>query len=167
MSGTAPNSRIEVPYHLRRYVANHQNVPVGHFSVLTEMTPMLIAPMEMAGYTPPEHMVPDISHGRMCNWNSFGIRKMSAWTGRGVFPASAVWFGAGKTAPPGTLQALCKFIPERRLKQVSLSGGRGVPTNYPQMGREHVGRVWSTCPNPLPVVLAEDSWADFRVPYDL
>ena len=76
MSGTAPNSRIEVPYHLRRYVANHQTVPVGHFSVLTEMTQMLIAPMEMAGYTLPEHMVPDISHGRMCNWNSFGIRKM-------------------------------------------------------------------------------------------
>lgn len=69
MSGTAPTSRIEVPYHLRRYVANHQNVPVGHFSILTEMTQMLIAPMEMMGYTLPEDMVPDISHGRMyCKW---------------------------------------------------------------------------------------------------
>jgi hypothetical protein len=76
MSGTAPTSRIEVPYHLRRYVANHQNVPVGHFSVLTEMTQMLIAPMEMMGYTLPEHMVPDISHGRMyCKWlrEKYGI----------------------------------------------------------------------------------------------
>lgn len=69
MSGTAPASQIEVPYHLRRYVANHQNVPVGHFSILTEMTQMLIAPMELMGYTLPEHMVPDISHGRMyCKW---------------------------------------------------------------------------------------------------
>src|SRR5882757_8516871 len=69
MSGTAPTSRIEVPYHLRRYVANHQNVPVGHFSVLTEMTQLLIAPMELMGYTLPEHMLPDISHGKMfCKW---------------------------------------------------------------------------------------------------
>lgn len=69
MSGTAPASQIEVPYHLRRYVANHQNVPVGHFSILTEMTQMLIAPMELMGYTLPEHMVPDISHGKMfCKW---------------------------------------------------------------------------------------------------
>ena len=76
MSGTSPSSRIEVPYHLRRYVANHQNVPVAHFSVLTEMTQMLIAPMEMMGYTLPEHMVPHISHGRMyCKWlrEKYGI----------------------------------------------------------------------------------------------
>jgi hypothetical protein len=36
MSGSAPASVAEtVPYHLRRYVANQPNVPVGHFSVLT------------------------------------------------------------------------------------------------------------------------------------
>ena len=47
MSGKAPASVADtVPYHLRRYVANHQNVPIGHFSVLTEMTQLLIAPME-------------------------------------------------------------------------------------------------------------------------
>jgi hypothetical protein len=51
------------------YVANHQNVPVGHFSILTELTQLLIAPMEMMGYTLPESMMPDISHGRMyCKW---------------------------------------------------------------------------------------------------
>jgi hypothetical protein len=36
----------------------------------------LIAPMEMMGYTLPEHMVPDISHGRMyCKWlrDKYGI----------------------------------------------------------------------------------------------
>lgn len=68
MNGSAP-SRIEVPYHLRRYVANQPNVPVGHFSVLTEMTQLLIAPMEIMGYTLPEHLLPDISQGRMyCRW---------------------------------------------------------------------------------------------------
>lgn len=76
MSGIAPTQRIEVPYHLRRYVANHQNVPVGHFSVLTEMTQLLIAPMEIMGYTLPERMLPDISHGKMfCQWlrDTYGI----------------------------------------------------------------------------------------------
>lgn len=55
----------ELPFHLRRYLANYPNVPVGHFSVLTEMTLGLIAPLEMMGYTLPEHMWPDISQGRM------------------------------------------------------------------------------------------------------
>lgn len=68
MNGASP-SRIEIPYHLRRYVANQPNVPVGHFSVLTEMTQLLIAPMEIMGYTLPEHLLPDISQGRMyCRW---------------------------------------------------------------------------------------------------
>lgn len=66
MSGKSPATAAEtVPYHLRRYVANQPNVPVGHFSVLTEMTQLLIAPMEIMGYTLPEHMLPDISHGKM------------------------------------------------------------------------------------------------------
>jgi len=70
MTGNAPASVVEtVPYHLRRYVANQPNVPVGHFSILTEMTQLLIAPMEIMGYTLPEHMLPDILHGKMfCKW---------------------------------------------------------------------------------------------------
>jgi hypothetical protein len=40
-------------------------VQFGHFSILTEITQLLIAPMEMMGYTLPEHMLPDISHGKM------------------------------------------------------------------------------------------------------
>lgn len=69
MSGRAPTPGSEVPYHLRRYVANQPNIPVGHFSVLAEMATLLIAPMEIMGYTLPEHMLPDISHGRMfCKW---------------------------------------------------------------------------------------------------
>jgi len=70
MSGKgAPRERVELPYHIRRYTANQQNVPVGHFSILTELTMALIAPMEMMGYSLPESMMPDISHGLMfCAW---------------------------------------------------------------------------------------------------
>lgn len=69
MSGRVAPAKAEMPYHLRRYVANHQNVPVGHFSMLTEMTQVLIAPLEMMGYTLPERLVPDISEGRIfCRW---------------------------------------------------------------------------------------------------
>ena len=62
MSGRSPGV---MPYHLRRYVVNNLNVPVGHFSILTELTQTLIGPMEAMGYTLPEHMWPDISEGRM------------------------------------------------------------------------------------------------------
>jgi hypothetical protein len=55
----------ELPYHLRRYMANYLNVPVGHFSILTELTQALIAPLEVMGYTLPERLWPDISEGRM------------------------------------------------------------------------------------------------------
>jgi hypothetical protein len=61
--------RSDNPKEQRGYVANQPNVPVAHFSVLTEMTQLLIAPMEIMGYTLPEHMLPDISHGKMfCKW---------------------------------------------------------------------------------------------------
>lgn len=70
MSGNAPAAaRPELPYHLRRYIANQASVPVGHFSILAEMTTLLIGPMEAMGYTLPEEMLPDISMGRMfCKW---------------------------------------------------------------------------------------------------
>src|SRR5215467_7054131 len=65
--GSTQGSRgkAELPFHLRRYLANYNNVPVGHFSVLTAMTLTLIAPLEVMGYTLPESMWPDISEGRM------------------------------------------------------------------------------------------------------
>jgi hypothetical protein len=65
MTGHASNIIRPMPFHLRRYLANHLNVPVGHFSILTELTQLLIAPMEAHGYTLPEHLWPDISHGKM------------------------------------------------------------------------------------------------------
>lgn len=46
----------ELPFHLRRYLANQGGVPVGHFSILTELTFCLIAPMEALGYTLPEKL---------------------------------------------------------------------------------------------------------------
>lgn len=69
--------KAELPFHLRRYLANYNNVPVGHFSVLTEMTLTLIAPLEIQGYTLPESLWPDISEGKMfANWLriEYGIR---------------------------------------------------------------------------------------------
>ena len=54
-----------LPYHLRRYVANMGKIPRTHFSMLQELTYLLIAPMENKGYRLPEKLVPDISEGRM------------------------------------------------------------------------------------------------------
>jgi hypothetical protein len=69
LSGRGVPVKAEIPYHLRRYMANQQNVPVGHFSILAELTLALIAPMEAMGYTLPEALMPDISHGKMfCKW---------------------------------------------------------------------------------------------------
>ena len=65
MTEGAPKTKPELPFHLRRYIKNHQNLPPGHFSVLTEMTLSLIAPLELLGYTLPEKLWPDISEGRM------------------------------------------------------------------------------------------------------
>lgn len=62
MSGKIPGGNL--PYHLRRYMANMTNVPVGYFSILNEVTLALIAPLEQMGYTLPQSMVPDISLGR-------------------------------------------------------------------------------------------------------
>ena len=62
-------SKSRLPYHLDRYLANNANVPAGHFSMLAEMAICLIAPLEQAGYTLPEHLVPDISEGQIfCKW---------------------------------------------------------------------------------------------------
>lgn len=69
VSGRARPAAPTMPYHLRRYVANQQNVPVGYFSILAEMTQALIGPMEALGYTLPESLLPDISNGQMfCKW---------------------------------------------------------------------------------------------------
>ena len=62
--GIAPTTG-QLPFHIRRYMANLNNVPAGHFSVLTEMMLSLIGPLEAAGYRLPERLWPDISQGLM------------------------------------------------------------------------------------------------------
>lgn len=67
MNGKTPKSKI--PYHLKRYMMNMSNIPSGYFSVLQEMTLVLIAPLELQGYNLPNNIIPDISEGKMfANW---------------------------------------------------------------------------------------------------
>lgn len=54
-----------LPYHLRRYMANMSNIPYGYFSMLNEVTLALIGPLEQMGYTLPANMIPDGSLGRV------------------------------------------------------------------------------------------------------
>lgn len=63
MSGKTPGGNL--PYHLRRYMANMGNVPNGYFSMLNEATIALIAPLEHMGYVMPENMLPDASLGKI------------------------------------------------------------------------------------------------------
>jgi hypothetical protein len=63
MSGKVKNDNL--PYHLKRYMANMPNVPRGYFSILNEATIALIGPLEQMGYTLPDNMIPDISMGRI------------------------------------------------------------------------------------------------------
>lgn len=64
MSGNGTHGTKKFPYHIERHLLNASSVPAGHFSILQEMTFMLIGPLENNGYTLPEKMVPDISMGR-------------------------------------------------------------------------------------------------------
>ncbi|MDX2084680.1 MAG: KilA-N domain-containing protein [Candidatus Melainabacteria bacterium] len=57
--------KTEIPYHIRRYIANRSEVPFTHFSMLNELIFGLIAPLEGEGYTLPGSLMPDISEGKM------------------------------------------------------------------------------------------------------
>lgn len=62
-------SKGNLPYHLKRYILNRRKIPNGYFSVFNEIVYSLIAPLEDAGYTLPDKLVPDISEGKVfCNW---------------------------------------------------------------------------------------------------
>lgn len=54
-----------LPYHLRRYMANMNKIPYGYFSMLNEITLALIGPLEQMGYTMSASMIPDGSLGRV------------------------------------------------------------------------------------------------------
>lgn len=85
-----------LPYHMKRYMANRGAVPYTHFSMLNEMILALIGPMEDAGYSLPDRLLPDISEGRMfCKWlrdvkgidtDALGTYRHEFEDGRVVFP---------------------------------------------------------------------------------
>lgn len=62
LSGRVPS---HIPDHVRRYVVNQPKIPATHFSMLNQMMLRLLAPMERHGYIVPDHMMPDISMGKM------------------------------------------------------------------------------------------------------
>lgn len=64
ISGKGSSAPAMIPYHIRRHMLNLNKVPAGYFSVLQEMTFILIGPLDSYGYELPERMVPDISMGR-------------------------------------------------------------------------------------------------------
>ena len=66
---TGGPTSAELPPHLKRYMTNRGKIPHTHFSILNEITFNLVAPLEEAGYTLPDNMVPDISQGKIfSNW---------------------------------------------------------------------------------------------------
>lgn len=56
-----------LPYHLQRYLANRQCIPYTHFSILSQMSIFLTAPLENLNYTLPDNLLPDISEGLLFN----------------------------------------------------------------------------------------------------
>lgn len=65
MSGRGtPQGTSRLSYHIHRHMLNLNEVPAGYFSILQEMSLMLIGPLEANGYELPEQMVPDISMGK-------------------------------------------------------------------------------------------------------
>jgi hypothetical protein len=63
LSGKSPRPR-SLPYHIERHMLNQSDIPMGYFSVLQEMTFLLIGPLDRLGYELPGRLVPDISMGR-------------------------------------------------------------------------------------------------------
>ncbi|EHS4941908.1 KilA-N domain-containing protein [Vibrio parahaemolyticus] len=83
------SAKAVLPAHLERYMQNRSKVPYTHFSMLNELTLNLIAPLEQAGYTLPDTLVPDISEGRMfCKWlrDNKGIEPNSFPTYKHEYP---------------------------------------------------------------------------------
>lgn len=67
MSGK--NTPIKMPHHIQRYMMNRGKIPSTHFSMLNEITMVLVAPLESKGYTIPDNLLPDGSEGKIfCKW---------------------------------------------------------------------------------------------------
>lgn len=82
-----------LPVHIERYMQNRSKIPYEFFSMLNEITLNLIAPLEQAGYTLPQELVPDISEGRLfCKWlrDNKGIEPNNFPTYRHEYPDGRV-----------------------------------------------------------------------------
>jgi len=117
---SAPVQRM--PYHLRRYLKNRSKVPDGHFSMLSEMIQAIIAPMEEAGYTLPERMLPDISSGRLFS----AILRQEFGVDTEMMPSYDHYFEDGRVVrarayPEEYLPAFRKFLRERWIPDRSIS----------------------------------------------
>ena len=60
----AAQPRAILPYHIRRYLANQDQVPIGCFSILQEVIMKLVAPLEIQGHSIKDNMLPDGSVGK-------------------------------------------------------------------------------------------------------
>lgn len=60
----AAQPKAVLPYHIRRYLANQEQVPIGYFSILQEVIMKLVAPLEMHGHSIKDNMLPDGSVGK-------------------------------------------------------------------------------------------------------
>ncbi|HHS9578906.1 TPA: KilA-N domain-containing protein, partial [Raoultella planticola] len=105
----------ELPIHLKRYMTNRGRVPHTHFSMLNELTFNLVAPLEQAGYTLPEKMVPDISEGR-------------------VF---SQWLRENRGVEPKTFPTYNHEYPDGRTFPVRL-----YPNEYLADFKQHFNEVW-------------------------
>lgn len=95
MTGGARTTTRSMPVHIERYVMNQGAIPATHFSMLNELIFNLIAPLEASGYTLPEHLMPDISEGRMfSDW----IRKNKGVDPK-TFPSYSHRFQDGRVVP--------------------------------------------------------------------
>lgn len=104
-----------MPVHLERYVMNQSAIPVTHFSMLNELTFGLIAPLEAAGYTLPERLMPDISEGRMFS----------------------DWIRKNKGVDPCTFPTYPHRFQDGRVVQARL-----YPNEYLAEFRAHFNQVW-------------------------
>jgi hypothetical protein len=115
MTGRVSPPVHRMPYHLRRYLKNRSHVPDGHFSMLTEMIQSIIAPMEEAGYTLPERMLPDIFIRALVQRDA----SPGTWSGhRGdavVRPLFRGWTGSSGTRISGTVSTRVPKIRPRTL----------------------------------------------------
>ncbi|HIF7454090.1 TPA: KilA-N domain-containing protein, partial [Escherichia coli] len=113
MSGE--RTTAEMPVHLKRYMVNRSRIPHTHFSILNELTFNLVAPLEQAGYTLPEKMVPDISQGR-------------------VF---SQWLRDNRNVEPKTFPTYDHEYPDGRVYPARL-----YPNEYLADFKEHFNNIW-------------------------